>query len=401
MKIAHVVTTFYATNATGWVMALAADQKRRGCQVDLVVGRNASPELLAEKQARGFGVVQVPSLRKYVRPFQEIQALADLYRVFRARRYDVVHTHLAKAGVIGRLAARLAGVSRVIHSVYGATFAPTQFWARRIFFRDLERLAGRATDCFIFVGRELQEAYCRAGVCPADRGQVVYYGKDLTSFLAVAGLSREERLAQRQALGLGERDIIIGNVSRVVPWKGHDLALEVFANLKNSFPTLKLIIVGDAKTPSERGYQERLLSQVRRRGWEEDVRFTGWVQDPARYFAVFDLYLLTSMPFEGVPGAVIEATLAGVPVVGFDCYGVREIPGVQATLVPPRDIQALTLALQDQLHRLAAPENSGYGSSRAIQERMRQQFDLGAMVSKTWDIYQHFIGKYDHDGTRV
>ncbi|MEJ2092985.1 MAG: glycosyltransferase [Syntrophobacterales bacterium] len=394
MKIAHVVTTFYDTNATGWVMALAADQKDRGCQVDLVVGHNASVELLAAKQALGFGVVRVPSLRKYVRPFQEIQALVDLYRVFSTRRYDVVHTHLAKAGVIGRLAARLAGVPRVVHSVYGATFAPTQFWARRIFFRDLERLAGRATDCFIFVGRELQESYCQAGICSADQGQVIYYGKDLSPFLAVAGLSWKERRAQRQALGLGDKDIVLGNVSRLVPWKGHDFALQVFADLKKTFPTLKLIIVGDAKTPSERGYKKRLLKQVRRQGLEEDIRFTGWVQEPARYFAAFDLYLLTSMPFEGVPGAVIEAALAGIPVVGFDCFGVREIPGVQATLVPPKDTAALTAVLHEKLLWLASQGNGGGGeapSSLAIQEQMRQQFDLTGMVRKTWEVYHQFL----------
>jgi len=393
VKIAHVVTTFYDTNATGWVMALAADQKDRGCQVDLIVGRNASPELLAAKQAQGFGVVRVPSLRKYVRPFQEIQALVDLYRLFRTRRYDLVHTHLAKAGVIGRLAAGLAGVPRVVHSVYGATFAATQFWARRIFFRDLERLAGRATDCFIFVGRELQESYCRAGVCSADQGQVIYYGKDLSPFLAVAGLSWEERRAQRQALGLGDKDIVMGNVSRLVPWKGHDFAVKVFADLKKTFPTLKLIIVGDAKTPSERGYKERLMRRVRRQGLEEDIRFTGWVQEPARYFAAFDLYLLTSMPFEGVPGAVIEAALASIPVVGFECLGVREIPGVQATLVPPKDTAALTAALREKLHWLTARGNGGGGeapSSLAVQEQMRQQFDLNGMVQKTWDVYHQF-----------
>jgi hypothetical protein len=164
-KIAHVVTTLYETNATGWVTALAQDQLSRGCQVDLIVGRNASPQLMAARRAQGFGVIQIPSLRKYVRPVQEIRALVDLYRLFRTARYDVVHTHLAKAGVIGRLAANLAGIPRVVHSVYGATFSPTQSWARRVLFRDLERLAGRATDAFIFVGRELQEAYCRAGVC--------------------------------------------------------------------------------------------------------------------------------------------------------------------------------------------------------------------------------------------
>jgi glycosyltransferase involved in cell wall biosynthesis len=393
VKIAHVVTTLYESNATGWVTALAEDQLYRGCQVDLIVGRNASSQLMAEKLAQGFGVIQIPSLRKYIRPVQEIQAFIDLYRLFRSEQYDVVHTHLAKAGVIGRLAANLAGVPRVVHSVYGATFAPTQSWARRVLFRDLERLAGRATDAFIFVGRELQEAYCRAGVCPPARGQVIYYGKDLSPFLALAPLSREQRRARRQALGLDEKDLVLGNVSRIVPWKGHDCAIDVVGALKETFPTLKLIIVGDAKTPSEIGFKERLMKKVRRQGLEGDIIFTGWVKDPARYFSAFDLYLLTSMPLEGVPGAVIEASLAEVPVVGFDCFGVREIPGVQATLVPPKDVRGLTAALREKLHELTVGRQGDKDNhGLTVLDQMRQQFDMGRMVRETWDVYHHCLG---------
>ena len=384
VKIAHVVTTFYDTNATGWVMALAEDQKRQGWDVELIVGRNASPELMQAKRDAGFGVIQVPSLRKYVRPVDEMLALVNLSRLFRRRRYDVVHTHLAKAGVVGRLAAWLAGVNWVVHSVYGASFAPTQSWARRILFQGLERLAGGSTDAFIFVGQELKEAYCQAGVCPWPKGQVIYYGKDLSPFLPVARLSPEERQAQREALGLRQEDIVLGNVSRIVPWKGHDYAVRVFGELKETFPTLKFIIVGDAKTFSEIGFKERLMRMVRERGLEEDIIFTGWVIDPARYFAAFDLYLLSSMPLEGVPGAVIEAAVAGVPVVGFDCYGVREIPGVQATLVPPKDVPALTSALRQEILNLAASRGNGNGfRSSADLRRMHQQFDMDRMVRET------------------
>lgn len=389
-KIAHIVTTFYDTNATDWVMALARDQKRRGCTVDLIVGRNASPKLMDQKRREDFGVIQVPSLRKYVHPLQEVRALVDLYRLLRARRYDVVHTHLAKAGVVGRLAAGLARVPRVIHSVYGATFAPTQSWGRRIFFRSMERLAGRATDAFIFVGEDLKQAYCRAGVCPPPKGQVVYYGKDLTPFLQVAALTREERRARRQDLGFGPEDLILGNVSRIVPWKGHEHAVRVFAELKPRYPALKLVIVGDAKTPSEGAYKERLLRMVRRRGLAQDIIFTGWVQDPARYFAIFDLYLLTSMPLEGVSGAVIEAAVTGVPVVGFECYGVREIPGVQATLVPPRDLSALSAALEDRIQWLTKSDGNGAGPNLPLNSLCRQ-FDMGHMVRETRELYQRLL----------
>jgi glycosyltransferase involved in cell wall biosynthesis len=214
----------------------------------------------------------------------------------------------------------------------------------------------------------------------------------LSPFQAVARLSPKERRAHRQALGLKEQDIVLGNVSRLVPWKGHDYAVEVFGALKETFPNLKLMIVGDAKTPSEKGYKEHLIKQVRRRGLEGDIIFTGWVQDPARYFAALDLYLLTSMPFEGVPGAVIEAAVTGVPVVGFEVYGVREIPGVQATLVPPKDVRALTSALREKLQDLAIGNGNGNGNqSAAVQNQMRQQFDLGRMVRETWDVYHHIL----------
>jgi len=166
VKIAHVVTTFYDTNATGWVMALAEDQQQQGWEVDLVVGRNASLELMQEKRDAGFGVIQVPSLRKYVRPVDEMRALVSLSRLFRRRRYDMVHTHLAKAGVIGRLAARLAGVPRVVHSVYGAAFAPTQNWARRFLFQGLERLAGGGHGRLHFRGPGAQGGLSPSRVVP-------------------------------------------------------------------------------------------------------------------------------------------------------------------------------------------------------------------------------------------
>lgn len=390
IKVAHVVTTFLDTNATGWVMALAEAQRKKGWQVDLVVGRNASSSLLAEKRAQGFGVLQIKSLRKYIHPAQDLLALVELYRLFRTRRYQAVHTHLAKAGVLGRLAAGLAGIPRVIHSVYGATFSPNQFWGRRLLFRELERLAARKTDAFIFVGEELKEAYCRAGVCPSPKGRVVYYGKDLGPFLEVNRLTWQERLAWRQDLGFSPDDLILGNVSRLVPWKGHYDALEVFRRLKGRYPRLKLVFVGDAKTPSEQGYRDRLKRYVREQGLQAEVCFTGWVPNPAPYFAIFDLYLLTSWPLEGVPGAVIEAAVAGVPVVGYECYGVREIPGVKATLVPPGDLEALVAAVGRELKGLNGTRGWAVPAPEEL-TRLCQKFDMPRMVQNTAEIYEELL----------
>lgn len=389
VRIAHVITTFLASNTSAWLSALAEHQQECGWQVELLVGRNSSPELLARKRRQGFRVTQINSLRKYVHPFHDAAAFWDLYRFFRRRRFDLVHTHLAKAGVLGRLAAKAAGLPNIVHSVYGATFAPTQPPVMYALYKNLEKLAGRVTDRFTFVGRELLEAYQRAGVCNGN-GRVIYYGKDLAPFFKVAALSPQKRLACRQAAGFDPDDIILGNVSRLVSWKGHHLALQVVHVLRRQFPRLKLIIVGDARTPSEQAYKKYLLKTVSSLGLQKNVIFTGWQSEPAAYYALFDLYLLTSMPFEGVPGSIIESVAAGVPVVGFDCYGLREIPGICARLARPNRVDELISALREELVRLGGSRERR-PLSAVHHFQMENRFSLSQMVRRTVELYQPLL----------
>ncbi|OGP72060.1 MAG: hypothetical protein A2Y80_05855 [Deltaproteobacteria bacterium RBG_13_58_19] len=348
-KVAHVTTTFnQGTGVVADVSAIAADQKTWGWQVELVTGRHASPRLLAELRTRGFPCSQEPTLRKYIHPVHDLKTVFSLARVFRRRQFEVVHTHLAKAGVLGRLAARLAGVKTVLHTVYGATFAPTQPPGRFWLLWALEKLAGTVTTKFVFVGQELRDAYVKAGICPREKTEVIYYGRDLRPFMAAASLSPEERQAARLAAGFGGQDILLGNVARIVPLKGHQYAIEAVHRLKTRFPNLKLVIVGAAKLPSEQLYQEKLAAKAVALGIADRVVFTGWSDNTPFYYSIFDIYLHTSL-WEGVSLSVLEATAAGLPVVGFDCYGMREILGPNGRLVPPRDVAGLATALTNAI----------------------------------------------------
>ena len=391
LRIAHVVTTFLATNTSSWVASLAEDHLARGWQVDLLVGKNANPQLIAEKRRQGFRVTQLNSLRKYIHPVHDLAALWDLYRLFTKNKYALVHTHLAKAGILGRLAAKAAKIPNIVHSVYGATFAPNQPMGRYHLFKNLERLAGHCTDRFIFVGRELGTAYQKANVCPNGKGSVIYYGKDLDPFLKGAVCSDQERLNRKQAAGFAPDDILLGNVSRIVPWKGHHFAVQAVAALKEEFPRLRLVIVGDAKTPGEHAYKRTLLQSVKSLGLENHVVFTGWQQDPTLYYSIFDLYFLTSMPFEGVPGSIIEAVIAGLPVVGFDCYGLREIPGLFAHLAPPGNLDRLIEVLRLELNRLSQIRRRHLiGTSHLSQ--IREQFSMPKMIRQIFDLYRPLLG---------
>jgi glycosyltransferase involved in cell wall biosynthesis len=389
-KIAHVITTFFATNTSSWVSALAQDHLARGWQVDLIVGKNAAPDLIEEKRRQGFRVTQLNSLRKYIHPGHDVRALWSLVGLFKERKYDLVHTHLAKAGVLGRLAAKAAGIPNIVHSVYGATFSPTQPPGKYLLFKNLERLAGLCTDRFVFVGQDLRTAYQKANVCPNGKGAVVYYGKDLAPFLQGVLCSEQERRARREKAGFEPEDIILGNVSRIVPWKGHHIAVQAVRALREEFPRLRLVVVGDAKTPEEHAYKRKLLQSVQSMGLERQVLFTGWQQNPARYYSIFDLYFLTSMPFEGVPGSVIEAVIAGLPIVGFDCYGLREIPGITAHLAAPGDLAQLTAILGAQLNRLAQVPHRQRTSPVHLSQ-MQERFSMSRMVEQTFAVYRPLL----------
>ncbi len=349
-RIAHVVTTYNpGMGVTADTSALAWDQRQQGFEVEFIIGRHADSELIREKRQQGFSVMQINSLRKYAHPWDDFRSLIILTRLFKEKQFDVVHTHLAKAGILGRLAARWAGVKTIIHTVYGATFAPTIPAGKNLLYRGLEKISARSAHRLIFVGQEIRDAYVQAGICPVDKTAVVYYQKDLSPFVKAASLSEKERETRRQALGLSPKTIVLGNVSRIVPWKGHDYALQVLYELKKHYQDIKLVIVGAPKLASEKAYEAKLKAKAKALGVTEDVLFTGWQENTAYYYSIFDIYLITSMPHEGVSISVLEAFASGLPVAGFDCFGVREIMGNKAQLVATKDVARLVEILKQEI----------------------------------------------------
>lgn len=392
-KIAHVVTTFNrGTGVVADISELMPDQRLRGWQPELVFGRHAVPELVAAKRQEGFATHQIPSLRKYVHPLDDLRCLFDLRRLFKEQKFDLVHTHLAKAGVIGRLAAKWAGVKHIVHTFYGASFAPTQPWASYLTYRTLEKWAGKYTDRFIFVSRDLRDAYLREGVCDAAKSAVIYYGKDLGPYLPAATLDPEERRSRRLQAGLDDDTIVLGNVSRIVPWKGHDYAIKALYELKKEVPKVKLMIVGAAKLPSELGHREKLQAQARSLGLAADVIFTGWQDNTPYYYSIFDIYLTTSMPLEGLPLAVMEAYAAGLPVVGFVWNGASDLMGAAAQVVPMQDTAALVRALKREIDRL--PESRRQrGKNLAEMIKLQERHTYGRMLAETGALYQELLAR--------
>lgn len=274
----------------------------------------------------GIRHVQVPGLHPARSGMDDLRALCWLAERFRAERPDVVHTHTAKAGAVGRAAALLAGVPIRVHTYHGHVLGGSYFSAvRTAVYRGIERLLARVTHRLcVLTQRQAEELRGILRLRDPDRMTVVPLGLDLEGCLAVDRTRARDRL--RAELGLLPEAVLVGSVGRVVPVKDHDLLLEAFAALlaweeeAGSARAAHLVVAGGG----EPALLERLRARVSELGLEDRVHWLGWRDDVAEVMAGLDVLALTSKD-EGTPVAVIEALAAGTPVAAVDVGGVAEV----------------------------------------------------------------------------
>lgn len=266
----------------------------------------------------------IPELQREIQPLKDLRALLHTLRLLRRLRPDIVHTHTAKAGTIGRTAVFLHNLAsskkiRVVHTFHGNIFNGYFGRLKSGIFVAVERLLARKTDCIIAISetqkRELAEKYA---IASPGRIRIIRLGFDLTSFLSCAS----RRGGFRRRLGLGDKDLLIGIVGRLVPIKNHRLFLDGARILleRNASTPVTFVVVGDGESA------ESLRKYAGRIGLEGHVRFCGWVKDVSSVYADLDALALTSLN-EGTPVSIIEAMASSVPVVSTDVGGVRDLVG--------------------------------------------------------------------------
>ncbi|HZT90908.1 MAG TPA: glycosyltransferase [Gaiellaceae bacterium] len=313
-----------------------------GYETTLCAGRVGPGEGSMEYVADELGVapVFVPELQREISPFIDAAAVRRLVQLIRETRPHILHTHTAKAGAVGRMAALLAGPSKppvVLHTFHGhvlrSYFGATQTHA----FRALEAGLARVSDALIAVSPEVRDDLVGLGVAPADKIAVIRLGLDL-------GRRLEGSLVARAELALPDDAFVVGWFGRMTEIKRVDLLLESFARLRRDVPEAVLLLAGDGPL------RERLETQARELGLDGSCRFLGFRQDVGPLYGAIDALALTSAN-EGTPVVAIEALAARVPVVATDVGGVRDVvaPGRSGFLVPSGDSRAIT----DRLAELA------------------------------------------------
>jgi glycosyltransferase involved in cell wall biosynthesis len=384
MRIINVITRLNIGGASPPVISQAAALKARGHESLLVCGTPQPHEGSMEDDARAEGadVQRIASLRRNPHGVDDPRAFAALTALFRQWRPDVVSTHMSKAGAIGRVAARLAGVPVVVHTYHGKGFHVFSSGAKERVALGMERVLARLSSANVVVSEKQKQEFTTLGITP-ERLAVIRYGLDLDKFAVASPADLHAEL------GLSRSVPLVGVIARLVQIKGQDVLLRAAASLRERHPDAHYVIAGDGEARAVYEILTRELQMMDR------VHFLGWRRDvPALLKTLSVVVLPTVLDFEGTPLAVIEAMAAGRPVVATDVGGVAEVVrnGETGLLVPPRDPSALARAIGDQLVNSAA---AGRMAARG-REFVSSQYRKERMIDETERLFVRLVEQSGH-----
>ena len=314
-------------------------------------------------------------------PRADAVTLWQLARLVRRRRPDIVHTHTAKAGFVGRLATRLA-VGRhpvVVHTYHGHVLEGYFGRGRTMLYRALETAMGWFSDALVGVSQATVDDLVRLRVAPARKFRVVPLGLDLDRFTR---LSDEQRAQERAALGIGPDDVVAVFMGRLVPIKRVDVLLDALAGARAAGAPVVLVIVGGGEC------EPQLRERARALGVAHAARFVGYRADVETVLSAADLAVLSSAN-EGTPVALIEAAAAGLPLVATDVGGVRDVV-IEGTgdLVPPGD----AVALGNAVARLAADHARRRACGEVARRHVLARYAAARLVDDIDALYRELLG---------
>lgn len=335
-RVLRIITRLNIGGPATHVILADRGLRARGWETLLVHGDVEPDEAEIDLAATGVPMHRLASLRRPIRPVEDARAFAEVVGVIRRYRPHIVHTHLSKAGLIGRSAAIASSRAARIHTFHGTVFGGYFGSTMSGGILRAERLLGARTQRVIALSETQRAELISERIAPAERISIVPLGLDLSRFGSI------DRAAARASLGISPDALVVVAVGRLVPIKRIDRLLEAFTRLHGDVPAAELWLVGGG---SERPALEALAEAS---GLSASIHFAGWSADTPSWYAAADIVALTSER-EGTPLALIEAAAAGRPVVAMAAGGVSDIvlDGVTGFVVPAGDTSALADRLAD------------------------------------------------------
>jgi glycosyltransferase involved in cell wall biosynthesis len=387
VRITRVIARLNIGGPAAHIAALMSGLDPARFENHLIVGRPGRDEgdmgyLIGEKGLSPPTVI--PELGRSVSPLRDLKTVAKLVPILRRQRPHIVETHTAKAGFVGRLAARLAGVPVVLHVYHGHVFYGYFGRAQTRAYIAIERLLARLSDRIVTISaaqqRDIAHVY---RITSPDKVVVVPLGFDL------AGFSAAKRTAMgrfRAAYGLAADVPLVGFVGRLTAVKDPALFVKAAGRVLERVPDVHFVVVGDGELRPD------VEQQVAASGLAERVQLVGWQRDMPAVYAALDLLVLTSLN-EGTPVTVIEALAAGVPVVATNVGGVADVVSDERTglLIAAGDVDALASAMAALL---CAPER-GQVLARAGQKDVLARFGRECLIDNMGSLYRSLLEEKD------
>jgi glycosyltransferase involved in cell wall biosynthesis len=387
-RIARIITRLNIGGPSIQASRLTTLLEPRGYHTQLVHGEPGRDEGdMSDLVAAHADVIRLPSLRRPIAPFADLRTLVRLFRFFRSFRPHIVHTHMAKAGLLGRVAATgynltrgTAPRARLVHTYHGHVLEGyfSSFTSRT--FVGLERMLSRVTDRLVAISpairRDLLDSF-RIG--RAAQYRVIPLGFDLAAFAAIDDRARRDA---RMALGLAADAQVVTTVGRLTAIKQANLFLEIIRSVAQRNPRVVGVIAGDGELREELQHSARDLA--------DHVRWLGWRRDLTTVYGATDVFLLTSRN-EGTPVALIEAMASGVAGVSTDVGGVKDVidsPDAGIT-APFGDVAALAAAVERLLSDPALRRAMG-ARARA---RVLDKYDINRLVDDVDALYRELLSE--------
>ena len=383
IKILRVIARLNVGGPALHVAYLSEGLASRGYETTLVAGDVARGEasMAFVAEGRGVSVVRLPGLSREISPVHDVTAAIRLAGLMRTQRPDILHTHTAKAGAVGRLAAALAGRARprvVLHTFHGHVLSGYFNAPGTAVFRGVETALARQSDALVAVSPQVRDDLVRIGIAPSSRFTVVRLGIDLQPRVR-NGRPREETLRE---LGISPGAFVVAWFGRMTAVKRTDDLVDVLRRLYELGLDAVLLLVGDGAD------RERLEQRAHDLGVARRCFFLGYQDDVALWYAAADAVILTSAN-EGTPVTIIEALAAGRPVVATDVGGVQDVvrDGVDGFLVPVGD----TASMAERLARIARDPALGRRLAETGRARILQRYAVERLVGDVDRLYRSLL----------
>ena len=389
IKVLHIITRFDKGGSAQNTYLSLLGLKKKNYQLSLVSGLSLESEMKYEEikakekdiqilESEGIKFIQCPFLLRRINVIKDLKAFFDIWRIIKKYNPLIVHTHSSKAGLMGRLAAKLAGTPIIVHTPHGHVFFGYFGPFKTKLFIIFEKLASRITNKMIALTNKERDDHVLFRITDEDKFVVIPSGVELNKFRE---LPFNEKQNLKKELGIPENSLIVGTAGRLVPVKGPEFLVKASKYIISKYPDTYFMFTGDG--PLEQDLKRKALEM----GISDNIIFLGWRDDLAKIISIYDVFVLPSLN-EGMGRVLVEAMALGKPIVASNIGGIPDlvIHGKNGFLVPPKNPKELAKYIQILLEDEKKREKMGLAG-----KEMSLNFSAENMVEKIEKLYGELL----------